>query len=103
MSVEVKTLPHFHVAYIRRYGSYFEPQQHWDKLIRWAMDHALYPPDYHFIGISLDDPGMVEGPQCRHDACVTIPKDFDKEPHTDVSFKAVGRRFIRLIRVLRRT
>ncbi|MFF5996922.1 GyrI-like domain-containing protein [Lysinibacillus sp. KU-BSD001] len=87
MNVVVKELPEQEVAFIRRTGSYFEPQDHWQKLIHWANEHALFPPQHAFIGISLDNPDVVESNHCRHDACVTIPKDFDKEEHIDMQFK----------------
>ncbi|MGE7881804.1 AraC family transcriptional regulator [Bacillus sp. NPDC094077] len=87
MKVVIKNLPQFEVAFIRRIGSYFEPQDHWGKLLNWANENKLYPPKQSFIGISLDNPELIEGCKCRHDACVTIPENFDKERHHDVQFK----------------
>lgn len=87
MKVFIKTLLPFEVAFIRRTGSYFEPQDHWTKLLNWSNENKLYPPEQSFIGISLDNPELVEIHNCRHDACVTIPVNFDKENHHDVQFK----------------
>ena len=87
MNVVIKTLPEFEVAYIRQIGSYFEPQDHWGKLMQWALQNELFPPQQSFIGISLDNPEFVESNNCRHDACVTIPEGFNKEQHHDVQFK----------------
>lgn len=87
MTVEIRELPKYEIAYIRRVGSYFEPQDHWGKLLDWAIRNGLVPPNQHFIGISLDDPNIVEGHQCRHDACVTVPKGFAKESHKEVEFR----------------
>ncbi|UZJ81162.1 AraC family transcriptional regulator [Fictibacillus sp. KU28468] len=87
MTVAVKELPEHEVAYVRRVGSYFEPPEHWGKLFQWAFGNELFPPQQQFIGISLDNPELVEDQECRHDACVTIPKDFQKEEHPDDSFK----------------
>ncbi|WP_342598856.1 GyrI-like domain-containing protein [Psychrobacillus sp. FSL H8-0483] len=87
MNVLIKKLPEYEVAFVRRIGSYFEPQAHWGKLIQWSVNNDLFPPHQHFIGISLDNPSLVEGDNCRHDACVTIPKDFEKENHSDMQFK----------------
>lgn len=87
MNVSIKGLPDYEVAYIRRIGSYFEPQEHWGKLMQWAVKKELFPPSQHFIGISLDNPSLVEGSNCRHDACVTIPKDFYKENHPNIQYK----------------
>ncbi|MEJ9269887.1 GyrI-like domain-containing protein, partial [Bacillus thuringiensis] len=36
---------------------------------------------------SLDNPELVASHKCRHDACVTIPENFDKEKYHDVQFK----------------
>lgn len=75
------------MAFIRRIGSHFEPQDHWGQLLNWANENKLYSPEQSFIGISLDNPELVEGYKCRHDACVTIPENFGKEMHHDVHFK----------------
>lgn len=89
MEIIVKKLPETEVAYIRRTGSYFEPQDHWGRLIGWASNHGLYPPQESFIGISLDNPDLVESKDCRHDACVTIPEGFNKEEHQEIMFKKI--------------
>jgi DNA gyrase inhibitor GyrI len=84
MIISIKELPEYEVAFIRRFGSYFEPEQeHWGKLMSWALRNSLYPPKQSFIGISLDNPDLVKSINCRHDACVTIPEDFEKEKHQD--------------------
>lgn len=87
MDIKVKELPDLQVAFIRQIGSYFEPQNHWGKLIDWAIANGLYPPKQNFIGISLDNPDYVESDKCRHDACVTIPNDFDKSKFPNMQFK----------------
>ncbi|WP_113928863.1 GyrI-like domain-containing protein [Bacillus sp. P14.5] len=87
MNITVKELPQSEVAYIRRVGSYFEPQEHWGSLMHWAFKNDLYPPRQNFIGISLDNPDLVESNNCRHDACVTIPEGFHKEKHHEMLFK----------------
>ncbi|PIE94692.1 AraC family transcriptional regulator [Bacillus fungorum] len=87
MKIVIKKLPPLEVAYIRRTGSYFEPQDHWGKLLNWSIENKLYPPEQSFIGISLDNPELVASHKCRHDACVTIPENFDKEKYHDVQFK----------------
>ncbi|CEG26192.1 AraC family transcriptional regulator [Bacillus sp. B-jedd] len=87
MNITVKELPETEVAFLRRTGSYFEPQEHWGRLLDWALQNRLYPPQQSFIGISLDNPELVEPSECRHDACVTIPAGFEKENHEDIQFK----------------
>jgi DNA gyrase inhibitor GyrI len=88
--IEVMELPRYEVAFIRQIGSYHEPQEHWDKLMSWSIRQGLYPPSQSFIGISLDDPSLVESHLCRHDACVTLPEGFDKEIHNEVKFKKLA-------------
>lgn len=87
MKIEVKQLPAYEVAYIRRIGSYFEPQDHWGSLMRWASENELFPPHQSFIGISLGNPDFVDSANCRHDACVAIPEGSDKEKHKEINFK----------------
>lgn len=89
MNIVFKQLPETEVAFIRRTGSYFEPQEHWGKLIQWATEHNLYPPSSQFIGMSLDNPNFVESHECRHDACVTIPENFDKAENGEIQFKTL--------------
>lgn len=89
MKIEIKALPEFEVAFFRRTGSYFEPQDHWEKLMSWAFGNGLFPPHQSFIGISLDNPDLVEAQNCRHDACVTLPGGFDKEKHNDIDYKKI--------------
>ncbi|MGD7008641.1 AraC family transcriptional regulator [Metabacillus sp. 84] len=90
MDIAIKELPEYEVAFIRRTGSYFEPQEHWGQLIDWAISNGLYPPEQSFIGISLDNPDTVERNNCRHDACVTIPDGFEKEKHPEMQFKRMN-------------
>lgn len=87
MNVLIKELPEYEVAYMRRVGSYFETNDLWIQLGDWAEKYGLRPPEQLFIGISLDDPNIVDEYACRYDACVTIPKGFDQEEQTDVQFK----------------
>lgn len=90
MNILIKELPEYEVAFIRRVGSYFEPNDSWEKITKWAAENALFPPDQYFIGISLDNPDVVEDHACRYDACVTVPKGFEKENHVDIQFKRLS-------------
>jgi DNA gyrase inhibitor GyrI len=51
--------------------------------------NGLYAPKQSFIGISLDNPDLVESHNCRHDACVTIPEGFEKKKNNDIQFKTL--------------
>lgn len=73
MNILIRELPEYEVAFFRRVGSYTEPNgEHWEKLLNWAIKNGLFPPQQSFIGISLDNPDLVESHKCRHDACVTL-------------------------------
>ncbi|WP_409300694.1 GyrI-like domain-containing protein [Peribacillus sp. SCS-155] len=89
MEILIKELPKFEIAFIRRVGSYFEPQDHWTKLTQWAIRNGLFPPQQNFIGISWDNPDLIDSKNCRHDACVTIPAGFDKEAHSHMQFRTI--------------
>ncbi|USK55619.1 AraC family transcriptional regulator [Cytobacillus solani] len=90
MNISVKELPEYEVAYIRHIGSYLDTHHAWSKLGKWAEQNNLFPTNQYFIGISLDDPSMVDEFACRYDACVTIPIDFNKEDQSEVQFKKLS-------------
>ena len=78
MVVEVKTLPSYHVAYIRRLGySKGEFQEHlsaaFQQVCRWAADRDLFRSDTLVIGVPHDNPDISPTARCRYDACVTVP------------------------------
>ncbi|MFD2169998.1 AraC family transcriptional regulator [Tumebacillus lipolyticus] len=89
MNITIKELPAYEVAYFRHVGSYMETYRAWQKLGAFSAQHKLYPPEQHFIGISLDDPSSVDEYACRYDACITIPPEFDREGHEEVQFKTL--------------
>lgn len=47
MKVFIKKFPPLEVAYIRRTGSYFEPQDHWGKLLNWSIENKLIHQSNH--------------------------------------------------------
>ena len=76
MNIKIKELPEYEVTFMRRNGSYFEPQDHWGKLVQWVVDNELYPPNHFFIGISLVNQGFMYEkwpPNSEYDA------DFDRD------------------------
>lgn len=89
MGIVIKKLPDYEVAYIRHVGSYFEPSNHWGRLGEWAASNGLFPPTQKYIGLSLDNPEFVAPELCRHDACITLSKDFVKEEQSEIQFKTI--------------
>ncbi len=79
MNVTVKTLPTYHVAYLRHVGPYGAGggiPQLWQKLAQWANARDLWTPERICIGLALDDPMVTEPAKCRYDAAIVIPPDF---------------------------
>ncbi|MFC9712445.1 GyrI-like domain-containing protein [Paenibacillus sp. NPDC056933] len=89
--ITIKELPDYEVAYVRHVGSYLHTHVAWEKLGRWASEQGITPNDHYFIGVSLDDGTFVEEWACRYDACVTLPRGFEKLPHQgQVEFKTLS-------------
>jgi AraC family transcriptional regulator len=86
MNVSVKTLPDFHVAYMRNVGPYGPTQipPLWKKLMVWAEARGLVTPDTLTLGISYDDPDVTPPEKCRYDACIVIPASVSPEPNVNV-------------------
>jgi AraC family transcriptional regulator len=78
MNVEVRHLPAYHVAYIRRLG-YAKGvyQEHlntaYQQVCGWVAAQDLFGPDTLVIGVPHDNPDVTPNDRCRYDACVTIP------------------------------
>lgn len=80
MDVQIKTLPGYHVAYMRYIGPYGPGvSKHWEKLRKWRRVRELTGPGSTALGISHDDPSITPPDRCRYDACVTVPPDFRAE------------------------
>ncbi len=79
MNVNIKELPEYRIAFFRHVGSYLNTGENWNKLLKWVEAKDLFKTNPLFIGISRDDPATTEENACRHDACVTLPGDFNEE------------------------
>ena len=77
MKVEIKTLPDFHVAYMRNVGPYgpTEIPPLWQKLMAWAQAQGLTSRETLTLGIAYDDPEVTPPHKCRYDACIVVPLD----------------------------
>ncbi len=90
MSILIQELPEYEVAFVRQVGNYQDTHVAWSTLTQWAARNDLLPPDQYCIGISLDDPIVVDPDACRYEACVTLPRDFQREGHSEVEFKKLA-------------
>lgn len=80
MDIEIKDMPAWHVAYVRRFGRYGEGiPEVWAKLALWAEPRGLLGPDTPRIGVGHDDPHVTAPEKCRYDACIPIPHDLVPE------------------------
>ncbi len=73
-SVEVKTMPEFHVAYVRHMGPYDQMGHAFGRLMRWAGPRGLLQfPGTAMLAVYYDGPDMTPVSQLSCDACVTVP------------------------------
>ena len=80
VSVEVKTFPEMHVAYVRHIGAYAGDsalfQSLFGKLMRWAGPRGLMSnPETMALTVYHDDPNVTDEDKLRTSACITIPAD----------------------------
>jgi AraC family transcriptional regulator len=81
MNIEVKTLPTYHVAYIRHMTGYSKgiPSsaigEAFQRVCAWAAARDLFRPGTLVIGIPYDNPDITPNDRCRYDACVMVPAD----------------------------
>ena len=76
MQVSLVHRPATRVAYLRHTGPYGAAVGRFyaTDVVPWLQRMGWM--DSERFGISLDDPSITEPAQCRYDACVTLPEDF---------------------------
>ena len=78
MSIRVRELPPYHVAYMRYvgpYGAHGIPEL-WTRFDKWMETRGLGPEARVTLGVGYDDPRITAAEKCRYDACVVVPADF---------------------------
>lgn len=74
MTVEVKTLPELHVAYIRHVGPYNKIGSAFGKLMGWAGPRGLLRfPETKVLAVYHDNPDVTEESKLTSSACITVP------------------------------
>ncbi|KYF47566.1 AraC family transcriptional regulator [Sorangium cellulosum] len=94
MKVTVKTLPSYHVAYIRNVGPYGPEggvRRTWQRLARWAAARDLWTADRICLGIAHDNPRVTDPAKCRHDAAIVIPDGLKADGDVNVTDIAGGK------------
>ena len=74
LDVKVKTMPEYHVAYVRKLGNY-DKQTHdaaFDELMQWAVPRGYTDSGINF-GLYWDNPDVTPEGKCRIDACISVP------------------------------
>ncbi|AUX48412.1 AraC family transcriptional regulator [Sorangium cellulosum] len=88
MNVTVKTLPNYHVAYVRSVGPYGpggNVREVWERLVRWASARDLWTADRICLNIAHDNPNVTEPAKCRLDAAIVIPDGFAVDGDVNVT------------------
>ncbi len=71
---EAKSMPAFHVAFLRHVGPYHEIGAAFGKIAGWAGAKGLIGPGAQFLGIYHDDPSQTPAAELRSDACLVVPE-----------------------------
>jgi AraC family transcriptional regulator len=78
MTEQIADLPAATYAYLRHIGPYGPAiTPFWQKIVNWAKPRGLLGETTIWFGISHDNPMTTPPEQCRYDACVEIPTDFN--------------------------
>ena len=77
MNFDIETLPSVRIAYVRQVGPYgSDNNQGMQRLKEWAKEENLLTESAVLFGISQDNPETTPPEQCRYDACIVIPRDY---------------------------
>ncbi|WP_160032416.1 AraC family transcriptional regulator [Paenibacillus sp. An7] len=77
MKFDIETLPSVRIAYVRQIGPYGSGNiRVMQRLKEWAKEENLLTESAVLFGISQDNPETVPPEQCRYDACIVIPQDY---------------------------
>ena len=85
MNVQIKEMPEYHVAYVRKMGPYGMEicEQAFGELMRWASPTGHLKSGV-MIGVYWDNPEVTPPEKCRVDACISIPRGTIPEAPIDI-------------------
>ena len=80
MHAEVKEMPEYHVAYVRKMGLYGKETcaQAFGELTQWAGPRGHLSSGV-MLGVYWDNPEVTAPENCRTDACITVPDETPPE------------------------
>ncbi|MDQ0231815.1 AraC family transcriptional regulator [Metabacillus malikii] len=77
MNLTFENIPNYRIAYVRQVGPYgLGNKQAMERLKKWAREKNLYHSGVIF-GISHDNPETTLPENCRYDACIVVPSDYE--------------------------
>ncbi len=89
MNAEVKEMPEYNVAYVRKMGPYGKEtcEQAFGELMQWAGPRG-YAASGVVLGVYWDNPEVTPAEKCRVDACVSVPDG--TVPEGQVGLQTIG-------------
>jgi AraC family transcriptional regulator len=75
MKAEVRDMPEYYVAYVRKMGPYGKEtcEQAFGELMQWAGPRG-YARTGTILGVYWDNPDVTPPDKCRVDACISVPE-----------------------------
>ena len=78
MKMIIEEMPLESILFVRNIGPYGESNYAtMEKIKRFAKDNNLFNEDTIILGISKDNPNVTKPEECRYDACIVIPENFN--------------------------
>lgn len=80
MNMKIETIPTYRIAYFRRVGPYGAANyQTMQRLKEWAAAERLLDDTSIILGISQDNVETTEPQNCRYDAALVVPENFQND------------------------
>jgi len=89
MKAEVKEIPEYHVAYVRKIGPYGKEtsEEAFGELTKWAGPKGLLSSGT-MLGVYWDSPDVTPPEKCRMDACISVPEEV--QPQDQVGLQGLS-------------
>jgi len=91
MNVMIKQVDDIVVAFVRHIGPYQACGEAWDFLCSSLAPEGLLGGDAKMIGVSYDDPDVVDEKKLRYDACISVDDSFVAQDNIGIQTIAGGR------------
>lgn len=93
MTIRVRDLPAYHLAYMRHVGPYGDHgiPALWARFRVWMEARGLPVAETVRIGIGHDEPAITAPARCRYDACAVVPADFAADRRVNLMDLPAGR------------